>query len=63
MGERVYKVNTECQIWDRPEEVFFREVMVNGNGFLEFLGCDHDFHGCEECERCKKEAYEQLSQG
>ncbi len=62
MSTGQYRVKTECKIWKRPEEVFFHEVQINGEYLLAFDGCDNDYHDCQKCEECRKEAYRVLTQ-
>ena len=60
VSDRPYREKMFCPIRNIEEEVFFYEVNINGKWYLEFKGCDHQFHACDECENCRKEAYQKV---
>lgn len=61
MSERPYKEEMYCPITKRIEEVFFYEVLDQGEVKLWFRGCDHQFHDDnEQCQICHQGAYQKL---
>lgn len=61
MSNRPYQEILYCPITKRDEEVFFYEVLDQGEWKLLFRGCDHQFHDDnEECQVCHREAYQKL---
>lgn len=60
MNARQYFVRIYCPALRRQETVYFSEVVINGEYYLEFNGCDTEFHTCRECDSCQKAAYQKL---
>lgn len=60
MSEKPYAVKIYCPISNIEEYVFFYPVQKEGEWYVSFNGCDHSWHACEECENCRKKAYNKL---
>lgn len=58
--KKPYAVSIYCPISQTVEEVYFYEVDIGGHAYLRFAGCDHEFHKCEECAKCQKDAYSEM---
>lgn len=61
MSEKPYTVKMFCPVIDAEEEVHFYERSIGGKWYLEFFGCDHNWHkGDAPCEACHKAAYQKI---
>ena len=60
MDNRPYAVKVHCPISRIEEYVFFYPVERDGKHYVSFNGCDRNWHSCEECELCRKIAYNKL---
>lgn len=60
MSEKPYAVKIYCPISEIEEYVFFYPVERDGEWYVSFNGCDHNWHSCDECEACRKKAYNKL---
>ncbi len=61
MNETPYTIKMFCPVIDAVEEVHFYERCIDGKWYLEFFGCDHNWHkGNVQCEACHKAAYQKI---
>lgn len=60
MKTKPYTVKVRCLINNADEEVHFFEIQIDGEWYLHFRGCDHEFHKCDACEKCQKDAYRKI---
>lgn len=58
-----YSVPMHCPLSHVKENVYFYEVNIDGTMYLRFNGCNNSWHDCEECESCRKRAYEKMIKG
>lgn len=61
--EKDVSVRIKCRKRNVYETVFFSYVTQDGKTYTSedfFQGCDIGYCGCDECEACKREAYQIL---
>lgn len=60
MSNNPYAIKIHCPISHAEEYVYFYPVERDGEWYVSFNGCDRNWHLCEECEICRKAAYNKL---
>lgn len=55
-----YPVPMYCPLTFMEDVVYFHEKPTSKGYIAVFDGCDHQFHACDECEACRKNAYQKL---
>ena len=55
-----YPVKMYCPLTFVEDVVFFHEEPIDEGYLAVFDGCDHQYHACNECEKCRKEAFQKL---
>ena len=63
MNPKPYTVKMQCPISGIEEEVHFYEIEIDGTANLDFKGCDHEWHKCDDCANCHKLAYNKIING
>lgn len=62
MNPEQIPVKIYCPLMRAEEVVFFNPKEIDGQLYGEFVGCDHLFSKCQECDDCHREALRLLKE-